>query len=102
LDNLVDISQIKTFDLAGHILDVLMDHVHKYQSLSPESLQQDHQIASCLAILAIHSSFFCLSDFLLRTAPVVFTIEFLAKPLRALFPPIHGGGHPTNAVGVVL
>jgi hypothetical protein len=101
LHYLVDISQIKTFDSAGHILDVLMDHVHKYQSLSPESLQQDHQIVLCLAILAIHSSFFCLSHFLLRTAPAVFTVKLLVKPLRGLFPPVHDGGHPTNAVGVV-
>jgi hypothetical protein len=31
----------------------------------------------------------------------VFSIELLAKTLQASFPPVHGGGHTTNAVGVV-
>ena len=33
--------------------------------------------------------------------PVVFTIKLLAKMPRALFPSVHGGGHITNAVGMV-
>jgi len=34
--------------------------------------------------------------------PAIFTIKFSAEPSWALFPPIHGGGHTTNAVGVVF
>ena len=34
--------------------------------------------------------------------PAVFTIKLLAEPSWALFPLVHGGGHTTNAVGVVL
>jgi hypothetical protein len=33
--------------------------------------------------------------------PAVFTIKLLIKPPRALLPSVHGGGHTTNAVGVV-
>ena len=34
--------------------------------------------------------------------PAIFTIKLPAEPPRALFPSVHGGGHTTNAVGVVL
>jgi hypothetical protein len=33
--------------------------------------------------------------------PAVFNIKLPAKTLRAMFPPVHGGGHTTKAVGVV-
>ena len=33
--------------------------------------------------------------------PAVFTIKFLAKTPRALFPPVHDGDHTTNVVGVI-
>ena len=33
--------------------------------------------------------------------PTVFTIKFPVEPPRALFPPVHGGGHTTNTVGVI-
>jgi hypothetical protein len=33
--------------------------------------------------------------------PAVFTIKLSVKTLQALFPPVHGGGHTTNVVGVV-
>ena len=33
--------------------------------------------------------------------PVDFTIKLLAKPLWALFPSVHAGGHTTNVVGVI-
>jgi len=33
--------------------------------------------------------------------PAVFTIKLPAKTLWALFPLVHGGGHTTNAVGVI-
>ena len=36
-----------------------------------------------------------------RMLPIVFTIKLLAEPPRALFPSVHGGGHTTNAVGVI-
>ena len=32
---------------------------------------------------------------------VVFTIKLLAETPQALFPLVHGGGHTTNAVGVM-
>jgi hypothetical protein len=31
----------------------------------------------------------------------IFIIKLSAKTPQALFPPVHGGGHTTNAVGVV-
>ena len=36
-----------------------------------------------------------------RPLPAVFTIKLLAEPPWALFPLVHGGGHTTNAVGVI-
>ena len=36
-----------------------------------------------------------------RPRPVIFTIKLPTEPSRALFPSIHGGGHTTNAVGVI-
>ena len=36
-----------------------------------------------------------------RSLPAVFTIKLPAKMPRALFPPVHGGGHTTNVVGVI-
>ena len=36
-----------------------------------------------------------------RTLPTIFSIKLTAKPLRVLFPSVHGGGHTTNAVGVI-
>jgi hypothetical protein len=43
----------------------------------------------------------CLSASLSRMLPAVFTIKLLAETPRALFPPVHGGGHTTNVVGVI-
>ena len=34
--------------------------------------------------------------------PAVFTVKPPAKMPWALFPPVHSGGHTTNAVGVIL
>lgn len=53
LHSLHDVSKIKEFDWAGHILDVLMEEVSKYQKLSPEQLDHDHNIQGCLAIFAV-------------------------------------------------
>ena len=36
-----------------------------------------------------------------RPLPTVFTIKPPAELSRALFPSVHGGGHTTNAVGVI-
>ena len=36
-----------------------------------------------------------------RMLPAVFTIKLPAKTPRALFPPVHGGGHTTNSVDVI-
>ena len=36
-----------------------------------------------------------------RPLPAVFTIKLLVEPPQALFPPGHGGGHTTNAVGAI-
>jgi hypothetical protein len=53
LHSLHDVSKIKEFDWAGHILDVLMEKVDKYQKLSPDKLEHDHNIHGCLAIFAV-------------------------------------------------
>jgi len=53
LHSLHDVSKIKEFDWAGHILDVLMEEVDKYQKLSSEKLEHDHNIAGCLAIFTV-------------------------------------------------
>ena len=36
-----------------------------------------------------------------RPLSTVFTIKLPVEPPRALFPSVHGGGHTTNAVGVI-
>jgi hypothetical protein len=36
-----------------------------------------------------------------RTLPVVFTIELQTETLWTSFPPVHGGDHTTNSIGVV-
>ena len=43
----------------------------------------------------------CLSASLSRMLPAVFTIKLLAKTPMGLVPSVHGGGHTTNAVGVI-
>ena len=43
----------------------------------------------------------CLPTSLSRMLPTVFAIKLPAKTSRALFSPVHGGGHTTNAVGVI-
>jgi hypothetical protein len=53
LHSLYDVSKIKEFDWAGHILEMLMEEVKKYQKLSPKQLERNHNIAGCLAILAV-------------------------------------------------
>jgi hypothetical protein len=53
LHSLHDVSKIKEFDWAGHILEVLMEEVDKYLKLSPEKLEHDHNIQACLAIFAV-------------------------------------------------
>ncbi|CAL4917283.1 unnamed protein product [Urochloa decumbens] len=53
LHSLVDMSQVGNYDWATHIIGVLMDEVRKYQSFTPERLKSDHQMGSCLIILAI-------------------------------------------------
>lgn len=55
VNSLIDTSELQTYDWAGHIIEVLMDEVKKYQNFSPARLQQDHQMGSCLPILAVFS-----------------------------------------------
>ena len=43
----------------------------------------------------------CLSASLSRMVPAVFTVKLPAETPRALFPPVHSGGHTTTAVGVI-
>ena len=50
----------------------------------------------------VSGSLTCLLASLSLMLPAVFTIKLSAKMPRALFPPIHGGGHTTNAVCVIL
>jgi hypothetical protein len=57
LNSLENVELISTFDWAGHILKELMDEVKKYQKFSPERLEKDHQIGSCLIILAVWVTF---------------------------------------------
>jgi hypothetical protein len=54
LHSLHDVSKIKEFDWAGHILEVLMEEVDKYQKLSLEKLEHDHNIQGCLANFAVY------------------------------------------------
>jgi hypothetical protein len=63
LRSLYDVSKIKEFDLAGHILEVLMEEVDKYQKLSPEQLEHDHNIRGCLTIFAICGLFLLYSAY---------------------------------------
>jgi hypothetical protein len=53
LHSLHDVSKIKEFDWAGHILEVLMEEVDKYQKLCPKKLEHDHNIQGCLAIFVV-------------------------------------------------
>lgn len=53
LHSLVDISEISSYDWAGHVIEELMNEVKKYQKFTPERLEKDHQIGSCLIILAV-------------------------------------------------
>ena len=43
----------------------------------------------------------CFPVRLSRMLPAVFTIKLSAELPRALFPPVHGGGHTINVVGVI-
>uniref|UniRef100_K4AIW6 Uncharacterized protein n=1 Tax=Setaria italica TaxID=4555 RepID=K4AIW6_SETIT len=52
LHSLVDISEISTY-WAGHVLDELMNEVKKYHKFTPDRLNKDHQMGSCLIILVI-------------------------------------------------
>uniref|UniRef100_K3ZNX9 Aminotransferase-like plant mobile domain-containing protein n=1 Tax=Setaria italica TaxID=4555 RepID=K3ZNX9_SETIT len=53
LHSLIDISEISTFNWVGHVLDELMNEVKKYHKFTPDRLDKDHQMGSCLIILAI-------------------------------------------------
>jgi hypothetical protein len=57
LNSLENVELVSTFDWAGHILKELMDEVKKYQKFSPERLEKDHQMGSCLIILAVWVTF---------------------------------------------
>ena len=43
----------------------------------------------------------CLPAGLSQMFPTIFTIKLPPKTSRALFPPVHGGGHTINTVGVI-
>lgn len=53
LHSLVDISELRNYDWAGHVIEVLMDEIKKYQKFSADRLKHDHQMGSCLPILAV-------------------------------------------------
>jgi hypothetical protein len=59
LYNLQDVSKIKSFDWARHILDELMNQVRKYQTHGPETegAAASLYVGSCLAVLAVCSFF---------------------------------------------
>jgi hypothetical protein len=60
LYNLQDVSKIKSFDWAGHILDELMNQVQKFQNHDPdtEGASSSIYLGSCLAVLAVCVFFF--------------------------------------------
>jgi hypothetical protein len=62
LYNLQDVSKIKSFDWAGHILDELMNQVQKFQKHDPdaEGASSSIYLGSCLAVLAVCVFFFFL------------------------------------------
>ena len=43
----------------------------------------------------------CLTASLSRMLPAIFTIKFSVEMPWPLFPPVHGGSHTTNAVGMI-
>ncbi|CAN6347005.1 unnamed protein product [Urochloa humidicola] len=53
LHSLVDMSELGSYDWASHIIGNLMGEVKRYQNFTPEKLKSDHQMGSCLIILAI-------------------------------------------------
>jgi hypothetical protein len=57
LHNLKDVSLIRSFDWAGHILDNLMNEVRKYQSFSKqdEGATECPYLGSCLVVFAVCS-----------------------------------------------
>lgn len=61
LHSLKDVSTIKSFDWAGHILDELMDEVRKYQSYlrnhEAAGVSRSPWLGSCLIILPVCSLF---------------------------------------------
>jgi hypothetical protein len=77
LKSLENVELISTFDWAGHILKELMDEVKKYQKFSPERLEKDHQIGSCLIILAVWVTLF--SYFPILIAVFYFFMSFCSK-----------------------
>jgi hypothetical protein len=74
LNNLENVELINTDDWAGHILKELMDEVKKYQKFSPERLEKDHQIGSCLIILAVWVTPLFFSDIPLLCAIMSFSL----------------------------
>ena len=74
LYNLLDVSKIKSFDWARHILDELMNQVRKYQIYDPkvEGAAASPYVGSYLAVLAVCSFFlFVLYSF---CSPIAITL----------------------------
>ncbi|CAO1947423.1 unnamed protein product [Urochloa humidicola] len=53
LYSLLDTYQVSSYDWAGVVIEQLMDEIKRYQQFMPERLERDHQMGSCLIILAI-------------------------------------------------
>ena len=66
-----------------------------------EALRSDNSVDSLGPSPRASGSPTCLPASLSRMLTTVFTIKLPAKPPRALFPSVHGGGHTTNTTGVI-
>lgn len=64
LHSLVNIADLSSYDWSGHVISLLMDEVRKYQQFSDERLEHDHQIGSCLVILAVGFYYFSILFFI--------------------------------------
>ena len=77
-----------------------LEPLARYPSQRPSS-RSGNSVDSLRPSPRASGSSTCLPTSLSRMLPVVFTIKLPAKMPRALFPPVHGGGHTINVVGVI-
>ena len=78
----------------------LLEPLTRNPSQGPSS-QSGNSVGSLRPSPRASGSPTCLSASLSWMLPTVFTIKLPAETPWALFPLVHGGGHTTNAVGVI-